>query len=108
MFIFLMSLFLELSLWIIKILSFNDLYLVCLSVRVPVGSRRQAKMRIIEGRFYKGTKYKEGKIQGNCMKRRGSQASRSGCHQPRPFLMGVLLTPLGASVASHSFRPHGL
>lgn len=71
MFIFLMSLFLELSLWIIKILSFKDLYLVCLSVRVPVGSRRQAKMRVIEGRFYKGTKYKEGKVQGNCMERPG-------------------------------------
>ena len=71
MFIFLMSLFLELSLWIIKILSFKDLYLVCLSVRVPVGSRRQVKMTIIEGRFYKGTKYKEGRLQGACMRQSG-------------------------------------
>lgn len=64
-------LFLELSLWIIKIVSFKDLYLVCLSVRVPVGSRQQDKMRIIEGRLYKWTKYKEGQIQGNCMKQSG-------------------------------------
>ena len=62
-------LFLELSLLIIKTVSFKDLYLVCLSVRVPVGSRQQDKMRIIEGRFYKWTKCKEGQMQGNCMKR---------------------------------------
>lgn len=34
-FIFLMPVFLELSLWIIRLLNFKDLYLVCLSVRVP-------------------------------------------------------------------------
>lgn len=66
-----MSLFLELSLWIIKILSFKDLYLVCLSVRVPAGNRQQVKIGIIEGGFYKGTRYKVGKTQGNCMKQSG-------------------------------------
>lgn len=57
-----MFLFLELSLWVIKILSFEDLYSVCLSVMVSAGNRQQVKIRIIEGGFNKGTKYKVGKI----------------------------------------------
>lgn len=48
-----MFLFLKLSLWIIEILSFKDLYSVCLSVMVSAG--QQVKIRIIEGGFNKGT-----------------------------------------------------
>lgn len=68
-----MSLFLELYLWIIKILSFKDSYLVCLSVKVPAGNRQQVKIRIIEGGFYKGTRYKVVKIQGNYLRQLGLQ-----------------------------------
>lgn len=60
-----MSLFLKISLRIIKILSFKDLHLVCLSVRVPARNRQQAKIRLTEGGFNKGTKYEVGEMEGN-------------------------------------------